>query len=86
MFKTSTDSGDRADQQRIITARVVESGKNTSPMFSLVTSEPTIGPSCGSGFGFPSELKSTALAKLGGRLTDPSCHLCQSRDGMAEHL
>jgi hypothetical protein len=47
---------------------VSESGKKCSEIFSFVTSKPGFGP-VGSGFGLPSELKSTALEKFGGSVT-----------------
>jgi hypothetical protein len=54
-------------------AFVRESRRNFSEIFSLVTSKPGFGPD-GSGFGLPSELKSTALEKFGGSVTGSSCH------------
>jgi hypothetical protein len=68
-----TDSAERGDQHRITTGLVFESGNNSDCKFSVVTTIPGIAIDV-SGAGFPSELKSTALAKLGGRLITESCH------------
>jgi hypothetical protein len=47
---------------------VCESGKKCPEIFSLFISKPGFGP-VGSGFGLPSDLKSTALEKFGGSVT-----------------
>ena len=65
--RTSCDSGDLGDQQIKITGLLFDKAKNSLVKFSGVISIPGIGPAA-SGFGLPSELKSTARPKLGGRV------------------
>ena len=67
----STDSELRGDQQKRITGLVFERGNSSLVKFAAVTSIPGVGP-VGALLGFPKELKSTACAKLGGLLTEPS--------------
>ena len=51
-----------------MTGVVLDSGKNSDVRFTAVTSRPG-SAAAGATLGFPSELKSTARAKLGGLLT-----------------
>ena len=54
-----------------MTGLVLDRGKNSAVKFAAVTSNPGNGPA-DAALGLPSELKSTAWAKLGGLLTPKS--------------